>query len=80
VPVIIGGGTVDEQTGMWTGADLWTNDASRGVKLIREAIAAARSCARATLDSASRLPYRSPTACRNGRHMTKGPVLTGGVT
>ena len=42
VPVIIGGGIVDEQTGTWTGADLWTNDASRGVQLIREAIAAAR--------------------------------------
>jgi methanogenic corrinoid protein MtbC1 len=43
VPVIIGGGIVDEQTAGWTGADLWTNDASRGVKLIREAIAAARA-------------------------------------
>ena len=43
VPVIIGGGIVDEQTGTWTGADLWTNDASRGVQLIREAIAAARA-------------------------------------
>jgi hypothetical protein len=26
----------------WTGADLWASDASRGVRLIREAIAAAR--------------------------------------
>jgi methylmalonyl-CoA mutase cobalamin-binding domain/chain len=43
VPVIIGGGIVDEQTANWTGADLWANDASRGVHLIREAIAAARS-------------------------------------
>jgi methylmalonyl-CoA mutase cobalamin-binding domain/chain len=43
VPVIIGGGIVDEQTAGWTGADLWANDASRGVRLIREAIAAARS-------------------------------------
>ena len=42
LPVIIGGGIVDEQTGTWTGADLWANDASRGVQLIREAIAAAR--------------------------------------
>jgi methylmalonyl-CoA mutase cobalamin-binding domain/chain len=43
VPIIIGGGIVDEQTAGWTGADLWANDASRGVRLIREAIAAARS-------------------------------------
>jgi methylmalonyl-CoA mutase cobalamin-binding domain/chain len=43
VPVIIGGGIVDEQTATWTGADLWANDASRGVRLIREAIAAARA-------------------------------------
>jgi dimethylamine corrinoid protein len=43
VPVIIGGGIVDEQTASWTGADLWANDASRGVRLIREAIAAARA-------------------------------------
>ena len=42
LPVIIGGGIVDEQTGTWTGADLWADDASRGVQLIREAIAAAR--------------------------------------
>ena len=43
VPVIIGGGIVDEQTANWTGADLWANDASRGVRLIREAIAAAHA-------------------------------------
>ena len=43
LPVIIGGGIVNEQTCTWTGADLWANDASRGVKLIREQIAAARS-------------------------------------
>ncbi|HTX69578.1 MAG TPA: cobalamin-dependent protein [Thermoleophilia bacterium] len=43
VPVIIGGGIVDEQTSNWTGADLWANDASRGVQLIRDAIAAART-------------------------------------
>jgi methylmalonyl-CoA mutase cobalamin-binding domain/chain len=43
VPVIIGGGIVDEQTSQWAGADLWANDASRGVQLIREAIATARS-------------------------------------
>jgi methylmalonyl-CoA mutase cobalamin-binding domain/chain len=43
VPLIIGGGIVDEQTSSWTGADLWADDASRGVHLIRGAIAAARS-------------------------------------
>ncbi len=43
LPIIIGGGIVNEQTCVWTGADLWANDASRGVRLIREAIAAARS-------------------------------------
>ena len=42
LPIIIGGGIVDEQTCSWTGADLWANDASRGVRLMREAIAAAR--------------------------------------
>jgi methanogenic corrinoid protein MtbC1 len=42
LPIIIGGGIVDEQTCSWTGADLWASDASRGVKLIREAITAAR--------------------------------------
>ncbi|HEX5643846.1 MAG TPA: cobalamin-dependent protein [Thermoleophilia bacterium] len=42
LPVIIGGGIVDEQMRAWTGADLWASDASRGVRLIREAIAAAR--------------------------------------
>jgi methanogenic corrinoid protein MtbC1 len=41
VPIIIGGGIVDERTGSRCGADLWTNDASRGVQFIREAIAAA---------------------------------------
>jgi methanogenic corrinoid protein MtbC1 len=42
LPIIIGGGIVDEQTCSWTGADLWADDASRGVKLIREQIAATR--------------------------------------
>jgi methanogenic corrinoid protein MtbC1 len=42
LPIIIGGGIVDEQTCSWTGADLWASDASRGVKLIRESITAAR--------------------------------------
>jgi methanogenic corrinoid protein MtbC1 len=42
LPIIIGGGIVDEHTCSWTGADLWASDASRGVKLIREAITAAR--------------------------------------
>ncbi|NLE21293.1 MAG: cobalamin-binding protein [Actinobacteria bacterium] len=43
VPIIIGGGIVDEHTSQWTGADHWADDASRGVRLIREAIAASRS-------------------------------------
>ena len=42
VPVIIGGGQINEQAREWTGADLWTNDAARGVRLIREAVAAGR--------------------------------------
>ena len=33
---------MSEETCAWTGADLWASDASRGVQLIREAIAAAR--------------------------------------
>ena len=43
VPVVIGGGIVDEQTCKWTGADLWANDAADGVRLIRETVATARS-------------------------------------
>ena len=43
LPVIIGGGIVDEQMCDWTGADFWANDASNGVRLIRDAIAAARA-------------------------------------
>jgi len=42
LPVIIGGGIVNEQTCKWTGADLWANDAAQGVQLIREAVAAGR--------------------------------------
>jgi methylmalonyl-CoA mutase cobalamin-binding domain/chain len=42
LPVIIGGGIVNEQTCKWTGADLWANDAARGVQLIRKAVAAGR--------------------------------------
>ena len=42
LPVIIGGGIVDEQTCAWTGADLWANDAAQGVQLIRAAVAAGR--------------------------------------
>jgi methanogenic corrinoid protein MtbC1 len=42
LPIIIGGGIVSEETCAWTGADLWARDASHGVQLIREAIAAAR--------------------------------------
>jgi len=42
VPVIIGGGQINEQAREWTGADLWTNDAARGVRLIRELVTAGR--------------------------------------
>jgi methylmalonyl-CoA mutase cobalamin-binding domain/chain len=42
LPIIIGGGIVNEQTCKWTGADLWANDAARGVQLIRECVAAGR--------------------------------------
>ncbi len=42
VPIIIGGGVVDEQMRRWTGADLWADDAARGVQLIRDAVAAGR--------------------------------------
>lgn len=42
LPVIIGGGMVDEALRKSTGADLYADDAARGVQLIREAIAAAR--------------------------------------
>lgn len=38
VPVIIGGGIVDEQLCRYTGADLWANDAAEGVRLIRRAL------------------------------------------
>ncbi len=34
--IIIGGSAVDEQVRAWTGADLWANDAVRGVELIRD--------------------------------------------
>jgi methylmalonyl-CoA mutase cobalamin-binding domain/chain len=40
LPIIIGGGIVNEQTCKWTGADLWANDAARGVQLIRKTVAA----------------------------------------
>ena len=40
--IIIGGGQVNEKTREWTGADLWANDAARGVQLIRKAVAAGR--------------------------------------
>jgi methylmalonyl-CoA mutase cobalamin-binding domain/chain len=39
LPVIIGGGVVDEQMRRWTGADLWADDAARGVQLIRDTVA-----------------------------------------
>ena len=38
----IGEVDIDEQTCAWTGADLWASNASRGVQLIREALAAPR--------------------------------------
>jgi methanogenic corrinoid protein MtbC1 len=34
--IIIGGSAVDEQVRAWTGADLWADDAVRGVELIRD--------------------------------------------
>ncbi len=40
LPIIIGGGAVDEQVREWSGADLWAADAVRGVDLIRDALAA----------------------------------------
>ena len=39
VPVIVGGGSIDEQVCAWTGADLWAADAVHGVELISEALA-----------------------------------------
>ncbi len=39
LPVIIGGGAVDEQVSARTGADLWAADAVHGVELIRKALA-----------------------------------------
>ncbi len=37
--IIIGGGAVDEQVRAWSGADLWADDAVRGVALIRRHLA-----------------------------------------
>jgi methylmalonyl-CoA mutase cobalamin-binding domain/chain len=42
IPIIVGGGLVSEQIRDWTGADMWANDAVQGVRLIRQAVAAAR--------------------------------------
>ena len=39
IPIIIGGGIVNEATRRWTGADLWADDAAEGVRLIRELLA-----------------------------------------
>lgn len=36
VKVIIGGGRVDETAGEYVGADAWTRDAAKGIKLIKE--------------------------------------------
>jgi methanogenic corrinoid protein MtbC1 len=43
LPIIIGGGMVNEQIRDWTGADLWAKDAAIGSRLIREAIAAGQA-------------------------------------
>lgn len=40
LPIIIGGGMVNESVMKATGADLWANDAAVGVRLIRERLAA----------------------------------------
>lgn len=42
LPVIVGGSQIDRQIGEWTGADHWTNDAVRGVAVIRSVLAAQR--------------------------------------
>lgn len=42
LPVIIGGGPVNEQIREFTGADLWADDAVRGVDLIAEQVAGLR--------------------------------------
>jgi methanogenic corrinoid protein MtbC1 len=42
LPVIIGGGPVTAQICRWAGADLWADDAVRGVRLIAESVAADR--------------------------------------
>jgi methylmalonyl-CoA mutase cobalamin-binding domain/chain len=42
IPIVIGGGLVSEQIREWTGADMWANDAVKGVRIIRDAVAAAR--------------------------------------
>ncbi len=39
MPIIIGGGAVSRQVSEWAGADLWADDAVRGVALIRDAVA-----------------------------------------
>ena len=75
VPVIIGGGIVDEQTG--------TLDRRRPVdqrRLARRAAHPRGDRRGARLTASHSLPYGSQTVCRTGRHTMKGPVLTGGVT
>jgi len=42
VPIIVGGGAVDQQVSDWVGADMWASDAVRGVGLIRATVAASR--------------------------------------
>jgi len=36
--LVVGGGTIDEPTARYIGADLWTNDAMEGVKLCQQAL------------------------------------------
>ena len=43
LPIIIGGGMVNQNVLEVTGADLWANDAAAGVRQIREMVAAASS-------------------------------------
>jgi methanogenic corrinoid protein MtbC1 len=39
IPVIIGGGTLNDQVCAFVGADFWCNDAMSGVRLCQEIIA-----------------------------------------
>ena len=50
------------------------------VKGRSRATAQRRRASPPAVDSPHSLPYRAHTICLNGRHVMKGPVLTGGVT